>query len=160
MLPSILLAQAGPGAVVSVLIGMLILLIMVVFALSYGLLWLKALLAGTHVGVFEIIGMRLRGVPPALIVNMRVMAKAAGVPVETAMLEAQHMAGGNVTEVVIAMVAAKKAELDWSFPEACSWDLAGYDPLEVVRLSLERGYTVKPGDPDACAALNARRAQP
>ena len=139
MLPSILLAQAGPGiAIVLGLLGAIVLLVIVIFGLSYGLLWLKALLAGAHVGVLEIIGMRLRGVPPRVVVDMRVMTMKAGLPLETGKLEAHYMAGGDVRNVAHALVAANKADIDLPFERACSIDLAGRDVLQAV------GMYVKP----------------
>ncbi len=132
-----LLAQSGgmPQALVVAisLVGGVIILAISIFALSYGMLYIKAFLAGAHVGIAEIIGMRLRGVPPSLIVDCRIMAVKAGLPIETPLLEAHYMARGNVPNVVRALIAANKAQIPLTFSQACAIDLAGRDMLEAVQ---------------------------
>jgi len=108
--------------------------IALMFAFRYGFLWLKALLAGAHVGVFEIVGMTLRGVNPSVVVNSRIMTMKAGLPLETGLLEAHYMAGGNVPNVTRALVAANKAGIHLPFDMACSIDLAGRDVLQAVAM--------------------------
>ena len=121
-------------------IGVPVLLIVVfaclIFFFSYGFLYLKALLAGAHVGILEIIGMRLRGVSPALIVECRIMAVKAGMPIDTSALETHYLARGNVTNVIRALIAANKASIELTFNQACAIDLAGRDVLEAVQTSV------------------------
>ena len=134
MSPFIVMAVGGPVTVVVVLALVIVGFALLIFAFSYGLLWLKALLARAHVGVFEIIGMRLRGVNPHVVVNSRIMAIKAGLPLETGKLEAHYMAGGNVPSVTRALVAANKAGIPLPFDMACSIDLAGRDVLQAVAM--------------------------
>jgi uncharacterized protein YqfA (UPF0365 family) len=122
------------GAVIGILVLVIVGFACLMFLFSYGFLWLKALLAGAHVGVFEIIGMRLRGVPPTVIVNSRIVAVKAGLPLETSQLETHYMAGGNVPSVTRALVAASKAGIPMPFDMACSIDLAGRDVLQAVAM--------------------------
>lgn len=129
------LAQATVGdafTVVLILVAVVIALAGLLFFFTYGFLYFKALLAGAHVGIFEIIGMRLRGVPPGVIVESRIMAEKAGLQVPTAMLEVHHLAGGSVQRVVNACIAAQKAGIDLAYEQACAADLAGRDPLEAT----------------------------
>ena len=133
------LAQAGPATpflVVGALVLVLILLVFLAFAFSYGVLYVKALLAGAHVGIFELIGMRLRGVRPGIIVDSRIMAIKAGLPAETRALETHYLARGNVPNVVRALIAANKANIPLEFNQACAIDLAGRDVLEAVQTSV------------------------
>jgi uncharacterized protein YqfA (UPF0365 family) len=106
------------------------------FFFSYGFLYFKALLANAHVGILEIVGMRLRGVSPTQIVDCRIMAIKAGLPIETRALETHVLARGNVLNVVRALIAANKANIDLSFNQACAIDLAGRDVLEAVQTSV------------------------
>ena len=134
------LAQEGGGAeaalVVIVLFVVIIGLAFLIFAFSYGFLWLKALLAGAHVRVLELLGMKLRGVRPSVIVDCRIMAIKAGLPVETVALETHYLARGNVPSVVRALIAASKANIPLLFNQACAIDLAGRDVLEAVQTSV------------------------
>jgi len=129
------LAQATDAFMVVVLFVVGILgLVFLWFLFSYGFLWLKALLAGSHVGVTQIIGMRLRSVNPGVIVNSRIMAMKAGLPLDTSALEAHYMAGGNVPSVTRSLVAASKAGIPLTFDRACAIDLAGRDVLQAVSM--------------------------
>jgi len=139
MSASIVLAAAGDVVpVVLTIVGILVFLFLLIFFFSYGFLYIRALLAGAHVGVFEIISMRLMGVSPGVIVNSRIMALKAGLEVESGPLVAHYLAGGNVPNVVRALVAASKAGIPLPFDMACAIDLAGRDVLQAV------GMYVKP----------------
>ena len=72
-------------------------------------LWIAALAAGVKVGIFNLIAMRLRRVPPPVIVNSMIMAHKAGLGLSSDRLEAHYLAGGNVVQVVKALIAADKA---------------------------------------------------
>ncbi len=127
-----IIAAVAPWMVGLIILLVIVILIVLGFMFSYGFLWLRALLADAHVSVGQIIGMRLRAVSPKVIVDMRVMAMKAGVPIETNLLEAHYMAGGNVPSVARALVAANKAGIPLPFNMAASIDLAGRDVLQAV----------------------------
>ncbi len=134
----IVLAQADVIYVMLTIAGVVVFLFLLIFLFSYGFLYIRALLAGAHVGVFEIISMRLMGVSPGVIVNSRVMALKAGLEADTGPLVAHYLAGGDVPNVVRALVAASKASIPLPFNMACAIDLAGRDVLQAV------GMYVKP----------------
>jgi len=136
MNPFSVLAQTNAIAVVGILILILVFFFLLIFFFSYGFLYVKALLAGAHVGIFEIIGMRLRGVRPSTIVDSRIMAIKAGLRAETVDLETHYLARGNVPNVVRALVAASKASIPLAFNQACAIDLAGRNVLEAVQTSV------------------------
>ena len=119
----------------SVILAIVILVFLGVF-LSYLNIWIRAWAAGAHVSIFSLIGMRLRGVPPAVIVNARIMAVKAGLAITTDELEAHYLAGGNVFNVVKALIAADKANIDLKFQRAAAIDLAGRNVLEAVQTSV------------------------
>ena len=138
MLPLLAQQQANMQALVVVLIlaAVIVVLAFLLFLFSYGFLYIKALLAGAHVGILELVGMKLRGVRPSVIVDSRIMAIKAGLPIETVALETHYLARGNVPNVVRALIAASKADIPLTFNQACAIDLAGRDVLEAVQTSV------------------------
>lgn len=99
-------------------------------------LWISALAAGVKVGIFTLIGMRLRRVPPHKIVNPWIKADKAGIEVSGNQLEAHFLAGGNVDRVVDALIAAERANITLPFERAAAIDLAGRNVLEAVQMSV------------------------
>jgi uncharacterized protein YqfA (UPF0365 family) len=127
----------GAGAIASLLF---ILLIFIVIAVLFSFipvgLWISALAAGVRVGIFTLIGMRLRRVPPAQIVNPLIKADKAGINISVNQLEAHYLAGGNVDRVVNALIAAERAAIPLLFERAAAIDLAGRDVFEAVQMSV------------------------
>lgn len=99
-------------------------------------LWISALAANVHVGIFTLIGMKLRRVIPAKVVNPLIKATKAGLEVSINKLEAHYLAGGNVDRVVNALIAAQRANIPLEFERAAAIDLAGRDVLEAVQMSV------------------------
>ena len=100
-------------------------------------LWFQAFVSGTPIGLFNIIGMSLRKIPPRIIVNARINAFKAGLKqIEVSDLETHFLAGGRVLEVVRAMIASDKANITLSWKQATAIDLAGRDVLDAVRTSV------------------------
>jgi len=117
------------------LIGILVLIFAVVF-ITFFRLWLRALLSGASVGLGSLVGMSLRKVNPAVIVDSRIMAVKAGLNISTNELETHYLAGGNVVRVVQALIAANKANIPLTFQKATAIDLAGRDVLDAVQTSV------------------------
>lgn len=99
-------------------------------------LWISALAADVHVGIFTLIGMRMRRVPPSKIVMPLIKANKAGLDVNVNQLEAHYLAGGNVDRVVDALIAAQRAQIVLPFERSAAIDLAGRDVLEAVQMSV------------------------
>jgi uncharacterized protein YqfA (UPF0365 family) len=99
-------------------------------------LWISALAAGVRVGIFTLVGMRLRRVPPQRIVNPWIKAYKAGLEVNGNQLEAHYLAGGNVDRVVDALIASERADINLPFERAAAIDLAGRNVLEAVQMSV------------------------
>ncbi len=99
-------------------------------------LWISARAAGVNVGIFNLIGMRLRRVVPSKIILPLVKANKAGLDVNANQLEAHYLAGGDVDRVVDALIAAHRATMSLTFERAAAIDLAGRDVLEAVQMSV------------------------
>ncbi|MGC8813465.1 flotillin-like protein FloA [Dictyoglomus sp.] len=100
-------------------------------------LWISALAAGVSIRITDLIGMRLRRVPPEVIINSLIKAHKAGLSEVTLdKLEAHYLAGGNVDKVVNALIAAQRAGIPLTFEKAAAIDLAGRDVLEAVQMSV------------------------
>ncbi|HEX9633032.1 MAG TPA: flotillin-like protein FloA [Gemmatimonadales bacterium] len=128
-------SQLGPFLVVIALIGGLFVFSLFWYFIPVGL-WIEALAAGVRVGLTNLVGMRLRKVSPAAVVRPLVKASKAGITLNTDMLEAHYLAGGNVDRVVNALIAADKAGIALDFKKATAIDLAGRDVLEAVQVSV------------------------
>ncbi len=100
-------------------------------------LFITAYFSGVKLKIFkDLVGMRLRKVSPRLIVIPQISATKAGIDLDTSMLEAHYLAGGNVVNVVNALISASKADLPLSFEKAAAIDLAGRNVLEAVQMSV------------------------
>lgn len=119
-----------------IIIGLIIIGFAVLFTFVPVMLWISALAAGVRVGIFTLVGMRLRRVIPARVVNPLIKAVKAGLELNINQLEGHYLAGGNVDRVVNALIAAQRANIDLSFERAAAIDLAGRDVLEAVQMSV------------------------
>ena len=120
-----------------IILGAAILLVLYIFLVLIPIRhWIAAIFSGVHVSIFSLIGMRLRQVPPQLIVDAMIQTRKAGLNITSDILEAHFLAGGNVLRVVSALVAADKAGMDLSVERATAIDLAGRDVLEAVKMSV------------------------
>jgi uncharacterized protein YqfA (UPF0365 family) len=121
----------GLGLLLIVLFGLILLLYLVPVPL-----WIAAWASGAYVGLFSLIGMRLRRIPPNTVITARISAVKAGLDLSVNDLEAHFLAGGNVVRVVNAMISADKANIPLPFQRAAAIDLAGRDVLEAVKMSV------------------------
>ena len=99
-------------------------------------LWISAIAANVKVGIFTLVGMRLRRVVPSRVVNPLIKATKAGLSLTINKLEAHYLAGGNVDRVVNALIAAQRANIPLEFEKAAAIDLAGRNVLEAVQMSV------------------------
>jgi uncharacterized protein YqfA (UPF0365 family) len=108
---------------------------------SFFSVWLRALLAGAPVSIFNLVAMRLRQVPYSVMVDARIRATKAGIKLSIDDIEAQYLAGGNVIACVHALIAAQKAGIKLDWQRACAIDLAtkgsGKSVEEAVRTSVD-----------------------
>ena len=99
-------------------------------------LWIAAISAGVPLRIFTLIGMRLRRVIPARVVEPLIKATKAGIDLDVNKLEGHYLAGGNVNRVVDALIAAQRADIDLGFERGAAIDLAGRDVLQAVQMSV------------------------
>ncbi len=99
-------------------------------------IWFQALISGVRTSLIQLIFMRFRKVPPAVIVNNMIAATKAGLTVKQNDLEAHYLAGGRVNSVVNALISADKANMNLDFKTATAIDLAGRDVLKAVQTSV------------------------
>ena len=126
--------------IVAVAVVLFIILIVGVVLSSYFGLWIQSQLTGAEISIFDLIGMTFRKVNARSIVRSKIMATQAGLvdpELTSRALEAHDLAGGNVQQVIRALIAAKKAKtISLSFREATAIDLAGRDVLKSVQTSV------------------------
>jgi len=111
-----------PNVVIWIAAGALLLLVL--FLLTFLAVWVRARLAGAEVGIFDLVGMRLRGVPYSVIVDAKIAATKAGLSVDVEKIDAHYLAGGNIVQTVQALIAAQKAGLHLDWNRACAIDIA------------------------------------
>ena len=132
-------------------------IIIIVFAVIVGFfvflyfvpvnLWITAIFSGVRVGLAELVFMRIRKVPPSIIVNSLITATKAGLTISedgsdarrtlrASDLETHYLAGGNVPQVIKALISADKANINLTFRQATAIDLAGRDVFEAVQISV------------------------
>jgi len=125
-----------------VIVGIILIsvLVAVIIIANFAGIWLRAKIADAPVSFSKLIGMWLRRVPVGLVVDSRVTAVKAGIPLDSDVLEAHYLAGGSVPNVVLALIAADKAGIPLDFNRACAIDLAikgtSKTVLEAVRTSI------------------------
>ncbi len=121
---------------IAILVG-IILLLAVFFYYVPLLLWVSALVSGVHISLIQLVLMRIRKVPPSVIVQALIEAHKAGLKdIRRDELEAHYLAGGHVQKVVHALVSANKANINLTFQMATAIDLAGRDVFNAVQMSV------------------------
>jgi len=116
-------------------IGGIILLFVFLYFVPVNL-WITAQFSGVRVGLLELVFMRIRKVPPRIIVDSMITATKAGLDLTTTELETHYLAGGNVPSVIKALISADKANISLGFKQATAIDLAGREVFEAVQISV------------------------
>lgn len=99
-------------------------------------LWITAQFSNVRVGLLELVFMRIRKVPPSIVVNSLITVTKAGIKVTSNQLETHYLAGGHVPSVIKALISAEKANIALDFNQAAAIDLAGRDVFEAVQISV------------------------
>ena len=107
-------------------------------------LWITALFSGVRVGLVELVFMRIRKVPPRVIVDSLITATKAGLKITSNELETHYLAGGNVPNVIRALISADKANIHLEFKQATAIDLAGRDVFQAVQISVNPKVSTTP----------------
>ena len=136
------LAQTGGGGIGSmvgwavVVVVVIIGFILLVFLLQFVNLWIQAYTSNARVTFFDMIGMKLRKVDARTVVINRIRAVKAGMDIPTNLIETHYLAGGRVSNVISAMIAARGARIDLPWNIATAIDLAGRNILDAVNTSV------------------------
>ena len=158
-LPVILAQSATPFIVGGAILAFIIILVLfAVFARFLGL-WIQCKMTGAKIGLLDLFFMSIRKVNPTIIVRAKIMAVQAGITddfnLSTRDLESHYLAGGKVNNVVKALIAAHRADIDLDWQTAQAIDLAGRDVLEAVRTSVYPKVIDCPDSKKTSGALEA-----
>ncbi|QDT09019.1 flotillin-like protein FloA [Planctomycetes bacterium K23_9] len=128
----------GGVAIIAILIG----LVLIGLFAKWGSYWVQAYMSDADVSMASLVAMSFLRIDQRMIVTSKIMVRQAGLPIDgnsgmsTARLQAHTLAGGDVTNVVKAIIAAHRANIDLDFDRACAIDLAGRDVLRAVQTSV------------------------
>ncbi len=144
LIPAVALAQpraAGTGGSsglfwVGIVAALVIGLILLIIVFNFLNLYIQALFSNAHIGLVDMIGMRLRKVDLRTVVYSRIRAKKSGMDIPTSAIETHYLAGGRVPNVISAMIAARGARIELPWNVATAIDLAGRDILDAVNTSV------------------------
>src|SRR5512133_861407 len=125
----------GIGMYLVVAVAVIMIIWLIFYFIPLGL-WFSAVFARVYVPIWQLIGMRIRKVPPSIILNNLVSATKAGLNLNADELEAHYLAGGNVKQVVNALISADKANIPLDFKAGTAIDLAGRNVFEAVQMSV------------------------
>lgn len=120
-------------------IGVIVASLIVIFLFFYFVpigLWVTALFSGVKVGIGQLIGMRLRKIPPSIVVNNLIKSTKAGLAISVTDIETHYLAKGNINLVIDALISAMKANIDLDFKLATAIDLAGRNVYQAVHDSV------------------------
>ncbi len=125
-------------------VAILILILLIIFFTFVPVgLWISASASGVKISLFQLVGMRIRKVSAADIVNPMIKATKAGLDIPMNKLEAHYLAKGgkvngkaSVNRVVDSLIAAQRAGIPLDFERSCAIDLAGRDVLQAVQMSV------------------------
>lgn len=126
-----------PSFVGTLIIGIILISLISVFFRFIPIgLWITAYFSDVKVGLFTLVGMRLRRVNPQDIIRPQIKATKAGLDLSIDELEAHHLAGGNINDVIDALIASERADIALTFEKAAAIDLAGRSVFEAVQVSV------------------------
>ncbi len=146
---NLLLMELWAQIVLYVALGILLVLVVVVFAIVPTKTWFIALVSGAHVSMSRLIGMKMRRIKVGPIVDAYIMAKKAGIKIDISELETHQLAGGDIQKVINALISAHSAKIDLPIDLAKAIDLAGRD----VNLAVRQSVTPKVIETDWISAV-------
>jgi len=122
---------------------LIIILVMIIIVTLYMIklfpfmTYINCFSAGVPCSPIQLIAMQLRNVPTDFIIEFYVKGRKAGLPLALDRLEVHHLSGGNITNVVNALISASRSNIDLDFEKAAAIDLAGRDVSDAVRMSVQ-----------------------
>ncbi len=125
----------NPVSLLLIIAGSIVALALFLYILPVNL-WFTAQLSGVRINLLTLVLMRLRKVSPSLVVNAMITSTKAGLNITSNEIETHYLAGGNVNNVIKALISADKANIPLNFKLATAIDLAGRDVFDAVQLSV------------------------
>ncbi len=122
-------------SVIITVVAVLLFLLLFLYFIPLNL-WITAVFSGVKISILQLILMRIRKVPPGVVVNALITSTKAGLSVTSNEIETHFLAGGNVNNVIKALISADKANIPLGFQLATAIDLAGRDVFDAVQLSV------------------------
>lgn len=129
-----LLGLSGGMIALFVILGVIVAAFIVILCLVPLKTWFIALISGAHVSMTRLIGMRLRRIKVAPIIDAYIQARKAGISIDIVDLETHYMAGGNIEKIIVALISAHSAQIPLSVDQAKAIDLAGRDVAKAVKM--------------------------
>ena len=129
-----LMAISGGMIALYVIIAVIVALFIVVMCLVPIKTWFIALISGAHVSMTRLIGMRMRRIKVAPIIDAYIQARKAGISIDIVDLETHYMAGGDIEKIIVALISAHSAKIPLSVDQAKAIDLAGRDVAKAVKM--------------------------
>ncbi len=146
---NLLLMEMWAQIVLYVTLGLLLVFIVLIFAIVPTKTWFVALVSGAHVSMARLIGMKIRRIKVAPIVDAYIMARKAGIQIDISELETHQLAGGDIQKVINALISAHSAKINLPIDLAKAIDLAGRD----VNLAVRNSVTPKVMETDWISAI-------
>jgi uncharacterized protein YqfA (UPF0365 family) len=123
------------GVLLMFVVGAIALLFIFLYFVPVNL-WITAIFSGVQISILDLVLMRIRKVPPSVVVNALIISTKAGLKVSSNEIETHYLAGGHVNNVIKALISADKANIALGFKLATAIDLAGRDVFDAVQLSV------------------------
>ena len=146
---NLLLMELWAQIVLYVSLGLLLVFVVLIFAIVPIKTWFVALVSGAHVSMARLIGMKIRRIKVAPIVDAYIMARKAGIQIDISELETHQLAGGDIQKVINALISAHSAKINLPIDLAKAIDLAGRD----VNLAVRNSVTPKVMETDWISAI-------
>ena len=129
-----LLGLSGGMIALIVILSVVVAAFIVILCLVPLKTWFIALISGAHVSMTRLIGMRMRRIKVAPIIDAYIQARKAGISIDIVDLETHYMAGGNIEKIIVALISAHSAQIPLSVDQAKAIDLAGRDVAKAVKM--------------------------
>lgn len=125
--------SVDPAVVIAIVVAVIVIILLAFIPIGT---WFIAAISNAHVSMGRLIGMKMRRIKYKMLVDVYIRARKAGLNIDITELESHVMAGGNVSNVVNALISAHSANIDLSLQSAKAIDLAGRDVLNAVKVSV------------------------
>lgn len=125
----------------NIIIGIIVLIFVLTFFYLLSLfpfsIYIKCMSAKVPCGMFQLVAMQLRKVPTQMIIEDYIKARKGGIDVTLDKLEVHYLSGGNLPNVINALISASRSNIPLIFEKAAAIDLAGRNVNDAVKMSVQ-----------------------